>query len=587
MRWTLDSLFRDFAAFTTFRSALAAELAAALEEAQSPTPPSLQTLGRQLVRFEDLSARAGHANCWLECRAAADTSDESIRMGRAAFAEVSATLERLSSALKAHVGTLDEAGLAALLREPGLPGAEHTVRELWKRARSLMSPAEEDLAAVLGVDGFHAWGRLYDTLTGRMVFDLTQSDGSKKSTPISRRRALMADPVRSVRRAAFVDGQAPFIQNADALAAALNGIAGTRLKLYARRGGQHYLDGPLLDAALSRPSLEAMQRAIIARAPKLREALKAAARRQGTEALSFYDLEAPQVAAPADTRWDWDTAVATLRKAFRASYPALADYFEEMLSKQWIEAEARGGKKPGAFCTSSPVAREERVYMTHNDTINDVVTLAHEVGHAWHSAVLRPERPFRMSYPMTLAETASNVAEIVLLNGMLADPALPPSQKLFLLDQAVLRASGYLLNIPMRFEFECRFYEERALGEVPPERLCELMRQAQRTLYGEALQAGEEDPYFWASKLHFFITEVSFYNFPYAFGYLLANAIGQRIAVEGPSFLTRYEAFLRASGAGTCEEVCLQTLGFDITQDAFWQDAVEAACKPLEAYVKA
>jgi oligoendopeptidase F len=228
--------------------------------------------------------------------------------------------------------------------------------------------------------------------------------------------------------------------------------------------------------------------------------------------------------------------------------------------------------------------REERIYMTYHGTVHDMVTLAHEAGHAWHSCVLRPARSLAADYPMTLAETASNFAEMILLSGLLSDPALTPAMKAYLLDQEMLRAHAYLVNIPMRFEFEQAFYTERASGEVPVSRLNELMSLAQRKLYGDTLLPDGTDPMFWASKMHFFITGVSFYNFPYVFGYLLSQALFARFEAEGAAFLPRYEAFLALTGSASCEEVARRTLDADLTDPAFWSTALRAMEPKLQAY---
>jgi oligoendopeptidase F len=254
-----------------------------------------------------------------------------------------------------------------------------------------------------------------------------------------------------------------------------------------------------------------------------------------------------------------------------------------MLRSAWIEAQPRPGKRPGAFCTGSLLRREERVYMTWNGTVHDMVTLAHEAGHAWHSSVLRPARPMAADYPMTLAETASNFGEMILLDGLMKGSGVTPEVRTWLLDQELLRAHAYLLNIPMRYQFEKSFYEARAKGEVSVGELCGLMEKAQHELYGDTLLQGGADPYFWASKMHFFITGVSFYNFPYVFGYLLSQALFARFHEEGPGFLPKYEAFLAMTGSATCEEAAQRTLGADITKRDFWGAAVRAIGPALAA----
>ena len=222
--------------------------------------------------------------------------------------------------------------------------------------------------------------------------------------------------------------------------------------------------------------------------------------------------------------------------------------------------------------------------MTYADTMHDANTLAHEVGHAWHSHVIKDLRPFSQEYPMTLAETASTFAEKLFMHGMLQDPNLTTAQHAFLLDQECGNASGYLLNIAMRYEFEKAFYTLRKDKELSVSELNALMVSTQRKIYGDTITEGDEDPWFWASKLHFFITEVSFYNFPYTFGYLLSQALFAEFKESGPEFLPRYEAFLRATGIASCEDAVRDTLGWDLTSEAFWAKAVRAAEGPINAF---
>jgi oligoendopeptidase F len=257
-----------------------------------------------------------------------------------------------------------------------------------------------------------------------------------------------------------------------------------------------------------------------------------------------------------------------------------------MLANRWIEAQPRHGKRPGAFCTGSRLLREERCYMTFHNTVHDMVTLAHEVGHAWHSCVLRPARTYASRYPMTLAETASNFGEMILLDGLLNASDVSPATRAYLLDQEMLRSHAYLINIPMRYEFEKSLYTERASGELSVSRMQELMTAAQRKLYGDTLLEDGTDPMFWAYKMHFFITGVSFYNFPYVFGYLLSQALFARFKSEGQSFLPHYEAFLSKTGSATCEQVVKQTLGEDLTNPTFWSTAIQAITPALTAYEK-
>jgi oligoendopeptidase F len=584
-RWSLESWFSAFAApdYIAFKAELVRDVDA-LRNRAAKLCSDVQEIAQVIVDFEALSDRLGHLSAYLGCLSADDASNEAVKSDEAWISTLEAESAKLSASLRGALAALDDGAFEQVLLTPALTGAEHAVKRMREEGRHQMTPELEALAADLNVNGLHAWGRLYDTLTGKMVFPMTFPDGHTESVPMARRRALMSEPDRRLREAAFHAGQKPWLDHADTLAAGLNGIAGTRLNLYKRRGIPHFLDTPLFDGAMSRASLDAMLEAIHSHIELPRRALRTAARLQGTPALHYFDLEAPQIAAPEEKPLSWDEACATVDRAFSSAYPKLGQYFRGMLQQRWIEAQPRPGKRPGAFCTGTQFTHEERIYMTWHGTVHDMVTLAHEAGHAWHSNVLRPARSMAASYPMTLAETASNFGEMILLSGLMGDPALTPGMKAYLLDQEMLRAHAYLINIPMRYEFEKAFYTERGTGEVPVSRLSELMSETQRQIYGDTLLADGTDPMFWAYKMHFHITGVSFYNFPYVFGYLLSQALFARFKEEGAAFLPRYEAFLAMTGSATCEEVARKTLGADLTSPDFWAEAIRAIEPTLVEY---
>ena len=584
-RWSLESWFSGFGRpdYTDFKAALVRDVESLKVQAAALGGETAEIV-RVITALEDLSDRLGHLSAYLGCLSADDANDEAVKADEAWISTLEAESTKLQASLRSALAALSDAAFATMLADPALKNAEHSVKRMRYEGQHQMKSEMEALAADLNVNGLHAWGRLYDTLTGKMEFEMTFPDGHTETVPMSRRRALMSEPDRRLREAAFHSGQKPWQDHAVTLAAGLNGIAGTRLSLYGSRGIPHFLDAPLFDGAVSRASLDAMMEAIHTHIELPRRALRKAAQIQGTSALHYFDLEAPQIAAPEEKPLSWDEACGTVDKAFSAAYPKLGSYFREMLSQRWIEAQPRVGKRPGAFCTGSQLKHEERVYMTFHNTVHDMVTLAHEVGHAWHSCVLRPARSYAASYPMTLAETASNFGEMILLSGLMNDPGLNEATKAYLLDQEMLRAHAYLINIPMRYEFEKAFYTERASGEVSVSRLCELMNEAQQKMYGDTLLPDGTDPMFWAYKMHFFITGVSFYNFPYVFGYLLSQALFARFKAEGAAFLPRYEAFLMQTGSATCEEVVKQTLGEDLTKPEFWATALKAMEPALVAY---
>ncbi len=591
MRWDLSGYFTAFdsADHRSFEQKLDADAVTLLADATA-----LPALGEEsadgwaktVLAYEDLLARASHLSSFVNCLATADAEDERYQLAQGRLSVLGAAIDKISSELRRAFGPPTDESFHAFASRSELSSGRYALERLRKEAKTSMTPALEALASDLGTDGLSGWGRLYEVLSAKLSFEMAFPNGEKKTIPMAQRRSLMADPDRRVREEAFVKGNQAWEGAADVASSALNHIAGTRHTLNARRGVDHFLDVALHQASINRRTLDAMMEAVLEGRHLARRGIALKARAMGIDALAWYDFEAPlptgSTSSGESGRVTFEKGVEIVRGAFGHSYPALAKYLDHVVERRWIDAEPRPKKSPGAYCTHSELSNETRVFMTFQGSLGDVSTLAHEVGHAFHADVMKNQRVLARQVPMTLAETASTFAESVLSEGLLADPTLSVSQRALLLGEVVGDGSAFLLDIPTRFLFEKRFYEERRAGEVPVTRLSELMVQAQREVFGEALARGGEDPYFWASKLHFFIPDVTFYNFPYTFGFLLSRGLYAMFKNEGPAFLPRYEAFLQMSGGAMAHEVAKSSIGVDLETPDFWMQAIDTLRAPTD-----
>ncbi len=593
MDWDLTAYFPSFGSpeHLEFDQALGSDLSRFAERLEALAPLARTTFDvwdDALVAYESLGVRLEHLRSYVSACSASDGRNPEYRKADAEIILRHAQLAKLDIRLMSGCAGASELDFEEWLSRPRLAGAEYYLRRLRERARHSMSMAQEDLATDLGTDGIEAWGRLYDQLTATLSFEMSYPDGSSERLPMSARRSLLENEDRRVRKAAFEGGHAAFRPLLPTLAAALNHIAGTRLTLSARRGYADFLEPALVQGGLSRATLDAMWAAVERERAIPERILRIKARALGVDRLAWFDLAAPfprsiiGAGAAASQPIEWARATSMVSQAFLRQYPALAQFFDAAIEKRWVDFQRRDGKRPGAFCTSSPLIKESRVFMTFQGTSGDVSTLAHEIGHAWHGHVLGSARYLASRYPMTLAESASTFAELMLADGLAKDPSLEPLQGALHAANVLNDAATFLMDIPARFFFERAFYEERARGQVEPERLAELMAAAQRRAVGEVLHPEGVDPLFWATKLHFFITSVSFYNFPYTFGYLLSRGLFAEFQRQGAEFLPRYEQFLRRSASADAPEVVRQTLGVDLEQPEFWQRSIESLKGPLE-----
>jgi oligoendopeptidase F len=594
--WDLTAYFSDVGApdYAEFRARLSADAAALRIRAEGlsaipDSEPAAEAAATRaawvavLLGLEDASARVRHLSSFLGCRTAADATDEVSARESSGLDTIRTDLDKAMVAIRAGFGAATPAGFAALAADARLAGATYYLDRIRIRAAQSMEPDLEGLAADLAPTALRAWGRLYDQVSGTLRFTHAVPGRAPEVHPVSMTRTLLEDGDPAVRRAALDGSAAAWKGVADTIAACLNAISGTRLVLYRRRGIGHFLEPALFDAGIERATLDAMLGVVRRRQEVARRYLRRKATLLGMPRLGFQDLMAP-LPRPDAGRIGWADGCRRVRDAFGAAYPGLADLATRAFDGRWIDHEPRAGKRPGGFCTSSYLIGESRVFMTYHGALGDVQTLAHELGHAFHNWLMRDLRPWARSYPMTLAETASTFAEELVIEATLAAPETSEADRTAILDARLQDAAVFLCNIPMRFDFEQKVYEERATGELPVSRLEQLICEAQRANYGDALDGDQLDPWFWASKLHFYIADVAFYNFPYTFGYLFSKGIVARFRAEGPSFLPRYEALLRATGGDTAENVAAATLGIDLRDPAFWSGAIDLIEADLERF---
>jgi oligoendopeptidase F len=585
--WDLNSYFTEFNGpeMLAFKDKLRTEMAqlqteaAGLDLLSSATAEAWAGL---LTRSEEWAVRYYHVSSYVGCLSAADAKNAKYTAEQATLSLIGAESAKFGvDILRAFKGVAD-AEFEAFCARPELKGMEHYIARLREQAELRMEPDLEKLAADLSVDGFATWGRLYDTVTGKLEFEL-EENGEKKMVPISQWRSMMSDVDRAKGRRAFEAGNRAWENLEDICAACLNAIAGTRLALNKRRGIKHFLDPALFSAKMSQASLDAMYSAIHDNIDVARDIFKAKAAFLGQPGISWYEKEAPLPLSDSST-YTWQQGSDMVSEAFHKVYPQLGEYYDNFLDWKWMESEVRPGKRPGAFCTGSPYTKEQRVYMTFNGSLGDVTTLAHEMGHAWHGHLLKELRPVARQYPMTLAETASIFAEHILADGIYANEAIGDDAKLQMLDADLNGAAILLLDITVRYEFEKAFHEEREQGTVSVERFKELMVETQKRVVGDAMPEGGEDPMFWASKLHFYITGVSFYNYPYTVGFLLARNLANRLHREGASFLPKYEAFLMMTGSADVETCVRECLADDATKPEFWAESINSLRPEVDKY---
>ena len=266
--------------------------------------------------------------------------------------------------------------------------------------------------------------------------------------------------------------------------------------------------------------------------------------------------------------------------------PDLAAFADQAFENRWIDAEQRPGKRGGAFCMSVPVVNESRVLCNFDGTLDQVSTIAHELGHAFHNDCMfkAGKTALQRNTPMTLAETASIMCETIAFEAVLAQ-AKNPQEELAILETSLVGDAQVIVDIYSRYLFEKEVFEKREKAELSPAELCDIMSRAQQDTYGDGLDERYLHPYMWTWKPHYYYAGLSFYNFPYAFGLLFGIGLYAIYQQRGAAFVPDYKNLLASTGEGTAADLAMR-FGIDIRSRAFWEGSLQVIGKRIDRYVR-
>lgn len=511
------------------------------------------------------------------CLLAQDTSDQQAVQYEGQRKECKARIESLSQALNRKLLTLDDTTFQMLLETPGLQPLSFVLQERRLHSQGHLNKGQEDLINYLSIDGYQGWYEIYATWMGQILIPFKDQKLS-----VGQADSYLSYPDRETRQTVFKNREMEWKSKETLFAQILNHLAGFRLKVYEQRKWNDELKEPLEHNRMQSKTLNAMWNTIQTHKHVLQPYLKKKASLLGIEKLAWFDLEAPLYASSSFTI-PYEEAASLIVQQFQQFSPRMGEFAKKAFEERWIEAEDRAGKMPGGFCTSFPESKQSRIFMTYNGTLSNLFTLAHELGHAYHNEVVQHLPYLSQQYRMNVAETASTLAELIVIDAILKK-APSKEEKMRLLDSKLQRSVIFLMNIHARFLFETRFYEKRKQGYVLSSELKALMEEAQKEAYQNTLS--EWHPYFWLDKGHFYFTDVPFYNFPYTFGYLFSLGIYARALQQGQAFNSTYDILLEHTGQMSTETLAQKFLGIDLTEPSFWEEDIQLIEKDVKDFLE-
>lgn len=574
--WNLDPIYSgfedpSFEADLNALTGLSREFAQFTAELEKAEP--IDGLRRGIGYMERISDLTGKLSQYAMLRQSADAKDSQAgsQMGR--IMAVYSSIAAPQAAFQDWASRLPD--LMTLVEADETLNEYHFLfADMADSSRYLLGSQGEEIMARMRLSGGNAWEDLQGYLTSTVSVEYR---GGTTNLSSIRNLAYDADP--QVRKDAYEAELACYDRIKDAVAFALNSIKLETITDCQLRGYASPLERTLKHAHMSQATLDAMLGAMDEYLPKFWQYLKAKGKALGHEnGLPWYDLFAPM--GRESTTFSPESARKYLVDLFTTFDSELAQMVDRAFEEDWIDFFPRDGKRGGAFCCGVEAIGQSRILTNFDGMFTDVVTLAHELGHAFHNQCIADHRPLNHDYSMPVAETASTFNECIIMNAAIAG-AQSKEGKLALIESQLQDATQIICDIYSRFRFEAKVFENREQQFMDADTLCGYMLDAQRQSYGDGLDPNCQHPYMWVCKGHYY--GPTFYNFPYAFGGLFARGLYAQYEKEGATFVPKYKKLLHTTPVATAEDTA-RVAGIDLTDKDFWRGALQTIADRIDAF---
>jgi len=585
--WDLEAIFVGGIDGTAFRDELGV-LKTKLESliAYLPSLPPIHSapldwqilLEKSLTLYNRIGRLTAFAGCWA-------ATHSTCTQARLAHTEALALVNQFDLAgvpIKTAMDALSDSEFAEFVAAPNLVDLVPSL-VIQRASAALRLPADKEvLLAELQPHANQGWGQVYNLVAGRLKATLhLPGEESPQTLSMSQLSGYGSSKDEAVRAAAHHARESAWRTEQDLCAMALGHITTGRLKRN-ERCNVGKLTHTLRRNRVQEETLHAMWTGGSAAYPALDALLDRKATLLNKKRLDIWDISAPLPNSPT-MHLSWDEARSMIMESFHQFDPHIADFAKQAFQKNWIEAEARPGKRQGGFCCPVPIQNESRIFMTFNNTFRSALTLAHELGHAWHNHVLFDQPSAQRNVVSCTAESASTLAEALLRDHLLTQ-AESSGHRLAMLNQQLISGVVFLKSIRGRFLFESELYDIAKRGPFDPVELSEVMERCQQAVFGGQLNSW--NPMGWTSVLHYYISQFGFYNWPYTFGYLFSGYIYEQAKAAGPSYLPTLRQILIQTGYRETEDIAQDVLGVDLADPKFWEQTVQSLIQLSDVFLE-
>jgi pepF/M3 family oligoendopeptidase len=531
----------------------------------------IEFLKEYVHRTEQLENRIHKLASIIHLTLAVDTSNSLAKNYMDALHRKLPILTASATKMKKWIGEVSNLS-SKLSSDPDLKNFQYYFSHMQQEEKHLLSEPEEVLLSQLRNTGSSAWSRLQGELIATCTIKKESKEGEMKEIPLSKvlNKAFSEDPAE--RKTGFEMEMSAYKLIEKSCAASLNAIKGEFIELSKKRRYSSPLDNALHSHRMNRSTLESMLEAVEEMLPTFEKFNQYKAQQLGhTVGLPFYDLHAP-IEQNSSSSYSYEEAAELILDIFASFDPELQQMGSQAFKESWIDVDPKKGKRNGAFCSSCPTIKQSRILLNFTGSIDNVFTMAHELGHAFHNQQMFKESTLLQGAPMPLAETASIFNEMLAKEYFIKNAS--EQEKRSFLFKDITRSTQVIVDIYSRFQFERQVFKSREEGLLDAKHLCKLMENAQIKAYRNGVDHSILHPYMWINKPHYYMPNRHFYNVPYTFGELFGKSLFVEYKKSGSSFVPKYKTLLQNCGKGTVEEIAA-SVGIDVTRPAFWKQSLE------------
>jgi oligoendopeptidase F len=471
-----------------------------------------------------------------------------------------------------------------IVNDPAIGEYKHVLERIQRRIPHMLSEAEEQLTLAKDQNGVRAWSVLQGDWLASQTYEI-EIDGEMKTLPYGEIVGLYEHPDRDLRKRAHEVVYEGLSKDDIVWSSALRSVFTDHLTMVKMRKWPSPMTQSFISNDVDEDTITALMNTIEKNVGAFRRYLKLKAKALGLETLGNWDIDAP-IPTTSTKKYTWEEAQKLNVDSYNAFDKESGEWMNEMYERRHIDAMVREGKRSGAFCATWHAGESAYVLQSFNGTVGDVYTSAHELGHALHAYLgTRSQKPSNYEIGSCIAETGSNFGELLLTETLLGQIDSNDEKKV-ILGSVLDSFTGGAFQVSTRVWFETSLYGAILKGKfLDGNTISDLWVQARTKMYGDAVEWLPIMRWWWTFKLHFYMANYRYYNYPYVYAGLFVYAMYKLYKEQGKEFVPKFKALLAAGSSKSPRELAAE-IGFDITTEEFWQKGIDQFSEFIDMFEK-